>query len=169
MQAELIVLRIVHVLCGMIWVGSAVFMGFFLAPALQNMGPAAGQVMGGLQKRKFMVVLPIVAVLTMLSGLRLMMIMSGNFGPGYFQSPMGRTFTGAGVLAILAFVVGILVNRPTMEKMGTLQQSMASDPVSKDAITAEIRKLQKRMAVAGAVVTIMLLMAAIGMSIARYM
>jgi uncharacterized membrane protein len=169
MQAELIVLRIVHVLCGMIWVGSAVFMGFFLAPALQTMGPAAGQVMGGLQKRKFMIVLPIVAVLTMLTGLRLMMIMSGNFGPGYFQSPMGKTFAGAGVIAILAFVIGIVVNRPTMVKMGTLQQSMASDPVSKDAINAEIRKLQKRMAVAGTVVTVMLVIAAAGMAIARYM
>ena len=166
---ELIVLRIIHILCGTIWVGAAVFMGFFLGPALQTMGPAAGQVMGGLQKRKFMVVLPVVAVLAMLSGLRLMMIMSGNFGPGYFQTPVGRTFAGAGLLAILAFVVGILVNRPTMEKMGTLQQSMSSDPVSKDAIAAEIRRLQKRMVVAGSVVTFMLLAAAIGMAIARYM
>ena len=169
MQAELIVLRVVHVLGGMVWIGSAVFMAFFLGPALQTMGPAAGQVMGGLQKRKFMVVLPVVAVLTILSGIRLMMIMSRNFGPGYFQSPMGKTFAGAGLLAIIAFVIGIVVNRPTMMKMGTLQQSMASDPVSKDAINAEIRKLQKRMAVAGTVVTAMLVIAAAGMAIARYL
>src|SRR5690349_2297829 len=139
MQAELIVLRVVHVLCGVIWVGTAVFMAFFLGPALQTMGPAAGQVMGGLQKRKFMVVLPVVALLAMLSGLRLMMIVSSNFGPGYFQTSVGKTFAGAGVLAILAFVIGLLVNRPTMVKMGTLQQSMVSDPVSKDAIAGEIK------------------------------
>jgi uncharacterized membrane protein len=169
MQAELIVLRIVHVLCGVMWVGTAVFMGFFLAPALSTMGPAAGQVMGGLQKRKFMIVLPVVAVLTLLTGLRLMMIMSSNFGAGYFQTAMGRTFAGAGVAAILAFVVGIIVNRPTMEKMGQLQQSMASDPVSKDAIAAEIRRLQSRMVYAGTVVTLLLIVATFGMAIARYM
>ena len=166
---ELIVLRIIHILGGIIWVGIGLFMVFFLAPALQSIGPAAGQVMGALQKRKFMVILPIIAILTILSGLRLMMIASGNFGAGYFQSPMGRTFAGAAVAAILAFVIGIAVNRPAMMKMGTLQQSMSSDPVSKDKIAAEIRKLQQRMAVVGFVVTALLLIAAIGMSIARYM
>lgn len=166
---ELIVLRVVHVLGGVMWVGTGVFMMFFLGPALQTMGPAAGQVMGGLQKRKFMVVLPIVALLTMLSGLRLMMIASGNFGAGYFQTPMGKTFAGAGALAILAFVIGLVVNRPTMVKMGTLQQSMASDPVSKDKIAAEIKALQQRMAIAGTIVTAMLLLAAAGMAVARYM
>ena len=169
MQAELIVLRIVHVLSGIIWVGTAVFMGFFLGPALSTMGPAAGQVMGGLQKRKFMIVLPTVAVLALLSGFRLMMIVSGNFGPGYFQTSSGRTFAGAGVLATIAFLVGIVINRPTMVKMGQLQQSMASDPVSKDAIAAEIKKLQNRMMFAGSVVTLLLIVAAVGMAIARYM
>ena len=166
---ELIILRVIHILGGITWVGVGLFMVFFLAPAMQGMGPAAGQVMGALQKRKFMVILPIVAILTMLSGLRLMMIMSGNFGPGYFQTSMGRTFAGAGVAAILAFLIGIIVNRPTMMKMGALQQSMSSDPVSKDAIAAEIKQLQQRMAVVGYLVTALLLIAAIGMSIARYM
>jgi len=169
MQAELIVLRLVHVLSGIIWVGTAVFMGFFLGPALSTMGPAAGQVMGGLQKRKFMIVLPTVAVLALLSGLRLMMIASGNFGPGYFQTSSGRTFAGAGALATIAFLIGIVVNRPTMVKMGQLQQSMASDPVSKDAIAAEIKKLQNRMMFAGTVVTLLLIVAAVGMAIGRYM
>jgi len=166
---ELILLRVIHVVGGITWVGSAIFMAFFLGPALQTMGPAAGQVMGGLQKRKFMVILPTVAILTMLSGLRLMMIMSANFGAGYFQTPMGRTFAGAGAAAIIAFVIGLTVNRPTMNKMGTLQQSMASDPVSKDAIANEIKRMQQRLMTAGIVVTILLLAAALGMSIARYM
>ena len=166
---ELIVLRIIHVLGGIVWVGIGIFMVFFFAPALQSIGPAAGPIMGALQKRKFMTILPIIAILTILSGLRLMMIASSNFGAGYFQSPMGKTFAGAGVAAILAFVIGIVVNRPTMLKMGTLQQSMTSDPVSKDKIAAEIRKLQQRMAVVGFLVTALLLIAAIGMAIARYM
>jgi uncharacterized membrane protein len=166
---ELIVLRIIHVVGGIVWVGGAVLMAFFIAPALQSAGAAAGPIMGALQKRKFMVILPVIALLTMLSGLRLMMIMSSNFGEGYFRSPIGQTFSGAGLLAILAFVIGILVNRPTMIKLGTLQQSMASDGASKEKIAAEIKKLQGRMAMAGWIVTAMLLAAAVGMSIARYM
>jgi hypothetical protein len=41
--------------------------------------------------------------------------------------------------------------------------------VSKDKIASEVRKLQQRMALAGSLVTALLLMAAIGMAVARYM
>ena len=166
---ELIVLRLIHVLGGIIWVGGAVLMAFFIAPALQAAGSAAGPIMGALQKRKFMVVLPVIAILTLLSGVRLMQITSGGFSAAYFQSPMGKTYAWAGLAAIVAFLMGIVVNRPTMLRLGTLQQSMASDPVSKDKIAAEIRKLQQRMSLAGSIVTVLLLMAAIGMAVARYM
>ena len=166
---ELIALRLIHVVGGIIWVGGAFIMAFFIGPALQSAGPAAGPIMGALQKRKFMVILPVIAILTMLSGLRLMQITSGGFSAAYFQSPMGKTYAWAGLAAIVAFALGILVNRPTMMKLGTLQQSMASDPVSKDKIAAEVRKLQQRMALAGSLVTALLLMAAIGMAVARYM
>ena len=166
---ELIVLRVIHIVGGIIWVGGALFMAFFLGPVLQTLGPTAGQVMGGLQKRKFMVILPVIALLTMLSGLRMLMLLSSNFGAGYFQTGAGKTFSMAGAAAIAAFLVGIAVNRPTMVKMGTLQQSMASDQVSKDAIAAEVKRLQQRLARAGWVVTVLLLIAAFGMAVARYM
>ena len=166
---ELITLRLIHVVGGIIWVGGGVLMAFFIGPALQAAGPAAGPVMGALQKRKFMVVLPVIAILTILSGVRLMQITSGGFSAAYFQSPMGKTYAWAGLAAIVAFLMGIAVNRPTMIKLGTLQQSMASDPVSKDKIAAEIRKLQQRMSLAGSIVTTLLWLAATGMAVARYM
>jgi hypothetical protein len=46
---------------------------------------------------------------------------------------------------------------------------MASDPTSKEKIAAEIKKLQGRMAMAGWIVTAMLIAAATGMAVARYM
>ena len=41
MIAEILVLRLVHVLGGMFWVGSGLFSTFFLLPALAGAGPAA--------------------------------------------------------------------------------------------------------------------------------
>jgi uncharacterized membrane protein len=169
MPVELLVLRVVHVLGAIIWVGSGVMMAFFIAPALAGIGPAAGQVMANLQKRKFMIILPIVALLTILSGVRLMMITSSNFSAAYFATPMGKTFAWAGLAGILAFVFGIVVNRPIMVKMGKLQASVASDPASKEAIAAELKKLQQRAAMAGTFVMILLLLAAVGMATARYL
>lgn len=45
MYAELLILRIVHVLSGTFWVGSMLFTMIFLFPSLQEAGPAAGSVM----------------------------------------------------------------------------------------------------------------------------
>jgi uncharacterized membrane protein len=169
MQAELLVLRVVHVLGGIIWVGSGVLMGLFLAPALSKLGPTAGQVMAELQKRKMMTVLPIVAILTILSGVRLMQITSMGFGAAYFATTAGKTYAAAGLAGILAFLVGILFNLPIAKKMAKISQEMASNPANKDALAAEAKALQQRAATMGFVVLTLLLLAAVGMAVARYL
>ena len=85
MEAELIVLRLIHVLGGIFWVGSALFTAIYLVPSLAQAGPAAGQVMGALQRRRLFIVLPTVAVLTVLSGIRLMQLTSDGFSAAYFN------------------------------------------------------------------------------------
>ena len=52
MKAELLTLRLIHILGGIFWVGSMVFTTFFLAPVLRSSPAMAGQVMAGLQKRR---------------------------------------------------------------------------------------------------------------------
>jgi uncharacterized membrane protein len=168
MHAELLVLRLVHVLGAILWVGSGMLMVFFLGPALQSAGPAAGAVMAGLQRRKMMTVLPIVAILTILSGARLMQITSSGFSAAYFATGAGKTYAWAGLAGILAFLVGIIVNRPIMMRMARLNQQAGADPAAREAIAPELKKLQQRAAVAGMVATVLLLGAAAGMAVARY-
>ena len=96
MTGELLVLRLVHIVGGMIWVGTGVFNSFFLMPTLAQAGPAAGQVIAGLQKRRLFTFLPVVALLTILSGVRLMQITSAGFSPAWFASTPGRTYAAAG-------------------------------------------------------------------------
>src|SRR5688572_511033 len=99
MHAEILLLRVIHVLGGIFWVGSLFFTSVFLLPALALSGQA-GPVMAGLRQRKFLQVIPIIAVLTMLSGFRLLWIASaGSFG-AYASSPVGRTFTLGGSFAV---------------------------------------------------------------------
>lgn len=171
MTAEVIVLRIIHIVGGMFWIGATMFMTFFLAPTLASMGPAAGPVMGGLAKRKLMTVLPIVAILTVLSGIRLMMIASAGFQAAYFQSPVGRTFAWAGTLAIVAFVFGMLVSRPAMMKAGRLsaELSAAPDDATRARLAGEIDAARRRGTIAGSIVLAMLILAVVGMAVARYM
>lgn len=169
MHAEVVVLRLIHVLGGIIWVGGMTVMAFFVMPVLSGLGPSAGPVMAGLNQKKFPVIMPIIALVTILSGLRLLMIDSANFEGAYFQSPVGRTFAMAGGLAILAFLFGIIVVRPVMMKSMAIGQRLGSaDAAERAKLEQEMVGLRKRGATANTIIFIMLLIAAIGMAVARY-
>jgi uncharacterized membrane protein len=165
MQAELLVLRLVHVLGGIFWVGSALFMAIFLFPALAASGPAAGQVMAAIQRRRIFTVLPIVALLTLVSGVRLMQITSDGFSAAYFASSSGRVIAWGGTFAIAAFVIGLLVARPAGLKLARLN---AGPPSMDPSATAERVRLERLVKVVGVVNVVLLLMAAVAMAVARY-
>jgi uncharacterized membrane protein len=171
MSSELLVLRIIHVLGGIFWVGSGLFTSFFLIPALGRLGPAAaGPVMGALQQRRLFTILPVVAVLTILSGIRLLQIASGGFSPQYFDSRTGQTFLWSGVAAVIAFLLSLLVARPAAVRLGQLSASMATMPeAERGARSAEVGRLRQRSGLASTAATVLLIGAAIGMAVARYL
>ena len=171
MTAEVIVLRMVHILGGVFWVGGLMFQSLFLMPALANAGPAAGAVMSGLVQRKLPVWMPVAGILTLLSGLRLLMIASANFQGAYFSSPVGRTFSIAGGLAILGFIIGMATVRPAMMKAAALGQQMASAPddATRSRLGAEMAATRQKGVAGNVVVMLLLLLAVLGMASARYM
>ena len=171
MSTELLVLRLVHILGGIFWLGSGLFTTFFLMPALGRVGPAAaGPVMGALQQRRLFTILPIVALLTMLSGLRLFHIVSAGFAPAYLSSRTGQTFMWSGIAAVVAFLLSILVARPAALRAGQLGASMGSAPEAERAgRAAEMERLRKRSAVASILAMVFLVSAAAGMAVARYL
>lgn len=170
MTAEIMVLRLVHIVGGMFWVGATMFMTFFLAPVLAGMGPGAGPVMAGLARRRLMTILPIAAILTILSGVRLMMIVSAGFQAAYFRSPAGRTFAWSATIAIVAFVFGMLVSRPAMMRAAALgpQMAAATDDATRTRLGAEMASARRRGAIGGSIVLALLLVAVAGMSVGRY-
>jgi len=169
-MAELIVLRLVHVLGGIFWVGAGLFNLLFLAPAMAVAGPAAGPMMQVMRQRKMFVVMPTVAILTILSGLRLMMITSGNFNAAYFGTDAGAAFAFGGACAIVAFIVGLALAMPAQKRMGMLGPQIASAPddATRTRLQAEVARLQGRMRVVGPAVTTLLVLAAVAMAVARY-
>ena len=74
----MIVLRFAHVFFGALWVGMMAFQMFFLGPALEEAGPAAGSVMAGLMKRRIPVIMPLIALIALVSGMWLFMRLSGD-------------------------------------------------------------------------------------------
>lgn len=170
MEFEFVILRLVHLLAGTFWVGTAVFTAAYLLPALGEAGPAAGAVMAGLQKRRMMVVLPIAAALTLLAGIRLLWLVSGGFNAAYLRTPTGLAFTLGGAAALVAFLLGIFISRPAMARAGVLSQRVAgADGADRDGLMAEIQRLRQRAAVVTLWVAVLLVLATAGMAVARYL
>ncbi len=170
MNGEILVLRLVHILCAVFWVGTTMFTTFFLLPALGSAGPAAGAVMAGLQRRRFMVVLPVTAVLTILSGLRLLDIASSHFQGAYFRSATGMAFATSAALALIAFVIGMSTVRPAAARAGALGARMATATDAERATLAgELDRARRRASSWGLGVVLLLILAAAGMAVARYL
>jgi hypothetical protein len=170
MNALVIVLRLVHILCGVLWVGFGVFMAVVLGPALERMGPDGGKVMSAIGPKLHTVLMPLVAILTILSGVWLYWIVSGGFSGAYAHSRMGMTFAIGGVAAITTFVLGLTVIRPAMTRAMILGASIGSAPPERQAaIAAEAKQFRDRAIGAGKLGTSLLVVATLCMAVARYL
>jgi uncharacterized membrane protein len=170
MASEIIVLRFVHVVGGIFWVGAMLFANLFLFPALAGAGPGAGAVMAGLQRRKMMQVLPAVAVLTILAGARLMWINGSSTGGVYFHTTTGRVIALGAAAGILSFFVGILIGRPAGMRGGQLNAAIARASESeRAALAAELAVVNRRLQLSGTSTVVLLIIAAGAMAVARYL
>ncbi|MEO8294664.1 MAG: hypothetical protein ABI613_04035 [Gemmatimonadota bacterium] len=166
----IILLRLIHILSGVFWVGSVLFVARFLMPALRAIGPASGPVMQQLtQVRKLPLFMMIVAILTILSGITLYWQDSGGFTGAWIDSAPGRVFGLGGILAIVAGIIGMAINTPTGRKMGELGAAIgrSNGPPSPEQV-AEIGRLQGKMYSSMQVVAVLLVLATAAMAIARY-
>ena len=169
MDAGMITARLIHVVGGALWVGAMVFVTAFLAPAIRDAGPDGAKVMGGIARRRFMQIVPAVAILTLLSGIYLYWRVSAGFDYNYLKSGPGHAYAMGGILAIVAFVIGLTITRPAMMKSMSLAQSAASaSPEERDAMMAQAQALRARSAKAGVIVAWLLVMAVIAMAVGRY-
>lgn len=165
-----IVLRFAHVFCGALWVGMMAFQVFFLMPALGDAGPDAGKVMAGLMKRRLPVIMPVIALIAILSGMWLFRRMSGGSMGALMATPMGQGFAWGGAIALLAFLIGVVVMRPVMMRSMKLMEGIASAPPDqRSAMQAEIQKLRARGNTLSNVVVVMLFVTLGLMAVARYL
>lgn len=171
MDPLLLTLRILHIVLGSVWVGIVVFNTFFLGPAIAEVGPDGGKVMAALQKRGMLTFLPIISLITLLSGVWLLWIASVGFDPHYFHSRAGHAFSVGGGLAIVAYLVGITLMRPSLLRAGALAQGMSqvTDEAERTARGAEIQRLRGRARSSGQVVATLLVLATAAMAVGRYL
>jgi hypothetical protein len=165
-----IILRLIHIVGGIFWVGATLFNAIFLLPSFREAGPSAQKVADGVAKRRFMDIMPVVAFLTLASGTWLYSRASGGFSAGYMRSGPGLWFAAGGSIALLAFVYGFIVVRPAMIRATALSQTIAgAAPDERERAMREAQAMRARAAKGGNVVALLLTASAVAMAIARYM
>jgi len=169
-QTYLLILRLLHIGCGISWAGTVIFVAFFLDPAVKAAGPDGVKFMQELAKtNRFPIVIMILAMITVLAGVLLIWKVSGGLEAVWLSTTNGQVLTAGGVLAIIAFLIGFSINRPVSFKMAKIGQAIASagGPPT-PAQLQELAMLAKRLSTASRIIAFLLIFAIVGMSIFRY-
>ena len=170
MPYEILALRAIHVLCGVFWVGGGLYATLFTVPAITMAGPAAAPIFAELQRRKLFTVVPLAALATMLSGLRLLWIVSGGYQWSYFQTLHGATYGLAGLASIVGFLLALLVSRPASLRLGALMAAMATmGPTERAAAETQARGLKRQASLGTGLAVGLVVVATLGMALGRYL
>ena len=123
----LIILRLLHIVCGVFWAGATLYLAGFVIPAVKALGPDGGKFMQQLARtNKLPVVMNVTGTVTVVAGILLIARLSGTFQWEWFTSAHGMLLTIGGTLGLLAFLVGILVSLPTILKINTIGGAIAA-------------------------------------------
>jgi uncharacterized membrane protein YjgN (DUF898 family) len=171
MDPLVVVLRLLHIVSGVLWVGFACFTAFYLLPAINDVGPDGGKVMAALQRRGLVTILPILALGTLLPGLWLYWRVSEGLNSQFMGSRFGMALGAGAAIAIVAYVIGMLVTRPAILRAAAIMQNIASAPdeQTRQVQVQEAARMRARAGVGGRVVAWMLIVATGAMAVARYL
>jgi hypothetical protein len=165
----MLISRVIHVGLGVFWAGTLIFMAVFLEPSVRASGPDGAKVMQQLMKRGLLNVMPIVGLLTVVSGIALYWSVDSSFRM-WMYSAYHFALAAGGLVAIVALAIGVFIMRPAVLRAGAIAQAAMQLPEGseREAKMAVVQGLRRRSAVAGRVVASLLAVTVLAMAVARY-
>lgn len=166
MNYLVIVLRLIHILGGVFWVGGSIILTFFISPTVAATADAGQKFMAHLvNQSKITLRITIAAILTVLAGAGLYWIDSGGLTTGWATSAAGWGFGIGGILALVGLVFGMLVGK-NVSLLGGMASKIQGKPTSEQM--AQIQAAQKQLSFVAPASTIALVLALACMATARY-
>lgn len=171
-DAYMVSLRIVHILTGTIWVGSLFVVVVYVQPSAAALGAAGGPFMSELRRRRFVDVVFIDAVFTVVAG-SFLYWHDWHTHPSFSDwigSSFGASLTVGALLAISGLAVAAFVTRPSIVRLVSLGKQVAGSggtPAPETAV--RIGALQRRLVVAERASFSLVLLAVVAMASARYL
>jgi hypothetical protein len=166
MNNLMIVLRLIHIVGGMFWIGSTLLMVLFILPSVHATTESGQKFLAHfLIKTHYGRLLGLSAILTMLAGASLYWIDSAGFTSNWTRSGPGWGFGIGGILGIVGFISGNRFGNNIMTFGRTAAQIEGTPTVEQKAI---MEIAQKPLRTLGAISTFSLMFALICMATARY-
>ncbi len=167
MYTLVIILRLLHIIGGVLWVGGAVAMNFFVGPSVGATGDSGKQFIGYLMNRtRFTAVMTAGALVTVIAGFLLYGIDSAWFSSAWQSSGPGIGFAIGAFFALIGLVTGIM-NGNNNRAMGRIGAQIQGKPTDEQA--ARLAAIRKQQAWVVPVNSYSLLLAVFFMAIARYL
>ena len=170
-SALMIVLRVIHILSGVFWAGTAMCIAWFILPAQSALGQAGGAFMRELMFRKNLRPFLFGSMgLTILSGLAMYAHLSMITQGAWAKSWPGTVISiGAAAAIIAGGIGGGVVGRAGMKMMKLGEAIQASGGPPTDEQQREMQALQARTVSAFRIIAILLVIAVAAMASARYL
>jgi uncharacterized membrane protein len=159
-------LRIIHIVAGVFWVGGVLMMTFFVSPTVGAM-PAEGQKFIGylMNNLKFSTRMSIAAGLSILAGMTLYAL-DARAGAAWQRSGFAIGLSIGAGFALIGFVFGILLGR-TNKAMAKLGAQFQGKPTSEQMNQMQV--IRKQQVTYSNISAATLILAVVFMATARYL
>lgn len=167
MDVVAIILRIVHIVSGVFWVGGAALFFFYLEPTMNKLGPDAEKFVDEMvNRRKVPIYFVTFSTLTVLAGV---ILYWRDFG-GISTSPVGLALGLGGIAALVAWLGGNLLIPKTLGQLSGIvtEIKQAGGPPSGE-LASRLHATQERLRMIGLVDIALLIFAVAAMASARYL
>ena len=163
MNASTLVLRLIHIVAGVFWVGAAWMLTLYIAPSVAAVGDAGQQFIRQMMgKTNFQKIMTTSSLSTVIAGT----ILYVRNPPTWFSSNAGIGFGIGAFFALIGLVFGFLIGKTNMAMM-QIGSQIKGQPTP-DQI-AQIQDLQKRQRTFSTINIYALLAAVVFMAISRYL
>lgn len=169
----MVVFRIVHIVSGVIWVGSLFLFVVYVQPSAAAIAPAGAPLMTEmLGRRRLVDGILTSAAATVIGGLFVYWRdwhTYPSFGD-WLGSNFGAALTFGALCAVVAMSIGVVVTRPNVGRLLALGRQVAESgaPPSPE-VGAQMSAIQRRLKIAARVSLALVLVAVVAMASARYL
>jgi uncharacterized membrane protein len=159
-------LRIIHIVGGVFWVGGTLIMTFFIGPTVGATAEAGQRFIGHLMNNlKFSNRMSAAAGLTVLAGL-ILFGLDARAGSAWVRSGMGVGLSIGAAFALVGLITGIMIGR-SAKAMADLGSKIQGKPSAEQV--AQLQNIGKQQATISRISATCLIIAVTFMAVARYL